>query len=601
MASRFSFGIFGQGSGDLQPDLTIEIKTAGTSTSLASTSNNTITDNGDGTYFCDTLATGKIDVYVAGALQDEMADQMVVTDDVKTHLDNTTKHRLIDDTGTSASALWSASKINTYTNATFEGADSTIMKEGEVDDVTLEYATTLHIKDGGVVEGKLGAFAVTTGKISPTSVTNAKMATNSIGSNQIIDANVTTAKIADGDVTKAKIEDNGIDASKITHHSGYGVIVFGSDGTPSYGPISTGHLDSGVVTESKIGASAVTEEKMADNAIGANEMKHHSDYGAVVFNTAGVPSFGLVDTDHIADLAITSEKLATSVGLTPTDDTIDPNHFKVPATGTAGFSEQAGTDGIGGVIASVPSYASADQFKWLDLKFDGMNVTDSSDASSGKLQKTIKIDQSFTSENYISSDKTLLQNLDILDQRLGYLTQFSGTEGLYTVLACADWDSYRDSASHDTPVYQADPTIEVASMTDGGSYSAGTFYTVKKINFYKVPDYRQLALYIRMRVDNSASGMHGKSQVTVGGYSVSNSSQSTDSITTTNANGEMGAIYFDLTNHANYEIYTVNVQFMFDRSVAGTKKVELLEWCLIAKRQITVVGGITTQYQANPN
>ena len=113
MESRFSFGIFGQGSGDLQPDLTIEIKTAGQSNVLASTALSTITDNGDGTYFCDTLSTGKIDVYVAGALQDEMADQMVVTDDVKTHMDTDTKHRLIDDNGSSSQVLWSASKINT--------------------------------------------------------------------------------------------------------------------------------------------------------------------------------------------------------------------------------------------------------------------------------------------------------------------------------------------------------------------------------------------------------------------------------------------------------------------------------------------------------
>ena len=234
MASRFSFGIFGQGSGDLQPDLVIEIKDAGGSTVLASTANSTITDNGDGTYFCDTLTTGKIDVYVEGALQDEMADQMVVTDDVKTHMDDGTKHRVINDSGTSATELWSANKVSTYTNATFEAKDATIMKEAEVDNVSLEYATTLHIKDGGVVEGKIGSEAVTTGKIGTDAVTIAKMANNSVGTSEILNANVPTDKIEDGNVTQAKIADNAVNAGKLAHHSGYGVIVFGSDGTPSY-------------------------------------------------------------------------------------------------------------------------------------------------------------------------------------------------------------------------------------------------------------------------------------------------------------------------------------------------------------------------------
>jgi hypothetical protein len=189
-----------------------------------------------------------------------------------------------------------------------------------------------------------------------------------------------------------------------------------------------------------------------------------------------------------------------------------------------------------------------------------------------------------------------------LDQRLGYLTQFSGTEGLYTVLARSEWDAPRDSASHNSPVYEADPSIEVAVMQDGGSYSSGQFYTIKKLNFYKVPDYRQLALYARVKVSSSANSFSGKTQLTIGGYTISNSSVSSDAITTTNANGDLGAIYFDLTNHANYELYTINVQFMFDNnSVSGSKSVSVLEWCLIAKRQITVVGGITSEYQLNPN
>lgn len=644
MATRFSFGVFGQGSGDLQPNLIVEIKTTGTSTVLASTASGSIIDNGDGTYFTDVLDTSNVDVFVGGSLHEEMTNQFVATDEIKTHMVDDTLHRPIDDgAGNGATTkLWSADKIYDYTNATFEGKDSTLMKEGEVDGTSLEFATTLHLKDLGVINAKLGNSAVTTGKIDDLAVTNAKMATNSVGTTEIIDGSVTATEIANLSVLESKIAYNAITPTQISHHTGYGVISFGSSGVPQFGKINTDHIEGNAVSTAKLDEDCVTESKMADNAVGAPQIKHHTGYGAVVFSTAGVPSYDEVNTDHLADLAVTGDKLATnavdsdhyvdgsidrahlandiidetkiadgaitsdklnaSVGLTPTDDTIDPDHFKVPASGTAGFAEQAGTDGLGGIIASLPSYASGDEFKWLDLKFNGMNVVDSSNASNGKLQKTISIDQSFTSENYISSDKTLLQNMDILDQRLGYLTQFSGTEGLYTILATNDWDAHNQSSSgFGTPIYEADPTIVEATLTDGGSYASGTFYTIRKINFYKIPDYRQLVLYTRSRVSSATNGFTGKTQITIGGYNVSNQSEASDSINATGNLGELGAIYFDLTSHANYDLYTVNIQFMFDNnSSSGTKDFKVLEWCLIGKRQITVVAGQTTEYVGNP-
>jgi len=364
-----------------------------------------------------------------------------------------------------------------------------------------------------------------------------------------------------------------------------GAVVFSTAGVPSYDEVNTDHLADLAVTGDKLATNAVDSDHYVDGSIDRAHLAND-----------------IIDETKIADGAITSDKLNASVGLTPTDDTIDPDHFKVPASGTAGFAEQAGTDGLGGIIASSPSYASGDEFKWLDLKFNGMNVVDSSNASNGKLQKTISIDQSFTSENYISSDKTLLQNMDILDQRLGYLTQFSGTEGLYTILATNDWDAHNQSSSgFGTPIYEADPTIVEATLTDGGSYASGTFYTIRKINFYKIPDYRQLVLYTRSRVSSATNGFTGKTQITIGGYNVSNQSEASDSINATGNLGELGAIYFDLTSHANYDLYTVNIQFMFDNnSSSGTKDFKVLEWCLIGKRQITVVAGQTTEYVGNP-
>ena len=114
--ARFSFGIFGQGTDELLAGMEISIKNA-SNTIVATTSHSSqgssITDNNDGTYYVDGLAYGLYSVYVGSSsvVQEELNNIWFGNEDVTTHLDNTTKHRTINDSGTGAYNLFSASKI----------------------------------------------------------------------------------------------------------------------------------------------------------------------------------------------------------------------------------------------------------------------------------------------------------------------------------------------------------------------------------------------------------------------------------------------------------------------------------------------------------
>ena len=113
--ARFSFGIFGQNSDELISGLDVKIKD-GNSTIVADKSGNlsyTISDNGDGTYYVDSLPQALYTVYVGDSRQDELHNVFFSTETTNTHINDATKHRLINDSGTTASELFSASKINT--------------------------------------------------------------------------------------------------------------------------------------------------------------------------------------------------------------------------------------------------------------------------------------------------------------------------------------------------------------------------------------------------------------------------------------------------------------------------------------------------------
>jgi len=113
--SRFSFGIFGQNSDELISGLDVKIRDVN-DTVIADKSGNlahTIEDNGDGTYYVDSLPQSLINVYVGDSAQDELQNIFFPTEATADHISDDTKHRAINDVGTGATETFSNSKVNT--------------------------------------------------------------------------------------------------------------------------------------------------------------------------------------------------------------------------------------------------------------------------------------------------------------------------------------------------------------------------------------------------------------------------------------------------------------------------------------------------------
>jgi len=141
--SRFSFGIFGQNSDELIAGLDVKIRDVN-NTVIADKSGNlahTITDNGDGTYYVDTLPQSLVSVYVGDSAQDELQNIFFPTEATTDHIDDDTKHRAINDAGTGATETFSNSKVNLLLAS----------KSDTSHNHSNEYAPIVHDHDGDYV------------------------------------------------------------------------------------------------------------------------------------------------------------------------------------------------------------------------------------------------------------------------------------------------------------------------------------------------------------------------------------------------------------------------------------------------------------------
>lgn len=116
--ARFSFAIFGQTTSELMSNLDVKIKDSNNSVvaNLSGSATYTLEDNQDGTYFVDNLPSGIYSVFIGNSPQDELTNIFFPTEDINTHINDATKHRVINDGTTTSTNLWSGSKINTQLN-----------------------------------------------------------------------------------------------------------------------------------------------------------------------------------------------------------------------------------------------------------------------------------------------------------------------------------------------------------------------------------------------------------------------------------------------------------------------------------------------------
>ena len=124
-------------------------------------------------------------------------------------------------------------------------------------------------------------------------------------SSDITDGVVTADKLASDSVTTAKIADNGVTTAKINADAV-------TDAKIADDVVGSEHLTAGEVDTTALGADAVTGAKIADDAINS---EHYTD--------------GSIDTAHIADLNVTSGKIAADAitAAKIADDAISDEHL----------------------------------------------------------------------------------------------------------------------------------------------------------------------------------------------------------------------------------------------------------------------------------
>ncbi len=603
--ARYSFGIFGQGSGDLQPDLDITMKLTGTQTVKATTGTPSagqkqIHDNGDGTYYVDDLDTNRYDIYVSSALQDEMTDQLVINEDVSDHITNVPKHREIDDTAGNGDTtkLWSADKIVDYTNANYEPTDATILKQADIDGTSLQFsANKVSIKSSGVETGMIQADAINSDKIADNTIGQEHMKDDTIGSNELIDGSVNLAHLASNSVNADKVVNGSLTSNKMANAGGSGVLKYDGGGSPSVGKIQTIHIDDDTITTNKIDDLMVTRAKidlkavdtaqLEDDAVTIDKIEGGSDYGALILADDGTPSYGKITGNHVTSNTLTADHFSAGI--------MDTTALSYTSTQADFSNRNTSTNILGGFLTASED---SNKFGFHTLAMSSDFKFTEGDAGNQKMS-IIEFKPDFSSLNYLSNNKNLNQNLDILDQRLGYLTQFSGTEGLYVMAGSSEWDYRREaSGTPQSAVSKYSAQIKDNSSTDQEN---NTEYYILRKQIYKVPDMRQMGLYVKSYVSSAGGGFKGRFILEIAGDDISTSTSISDEITSTFGSDSLNAVYIDLTPYANYKVYTMSVKMKFEGGTGSSDKTyNLTEFSLVAKRQLTVVDGSTDTYQGDP-
>ena len=171
--ARFSFGIFGLKTNELQAGLKVYIKNSNGEI-VASTESGVyeynIIDNNDGAYYVDGLPTGVYSVYVnnPNTPQPELQNIVLIDEQDVQHFQNSDIHTEIDDNSASATKTWSGQKISTELS---KKADNTTVEnlQTEVNDkasaIHTHTASEINIQDSGgnfeasTVEGALSELA----------------------------------------------------------------------------------------------------------------------------------------------------------------------------------------------------------------------------------------------------------------------------------------------------------------------------------------------------------------------------------------------------------------------------------------------------------
>ncbi|HEX9659958.1 MAG TPA: hypothetical protein VGA18_06625 [Rhodothermales bacterium] len=169
------------------------------------------------------------------------------------------------------------------------------------------------VADGSVTAAKLAANAVTTEKIAADAVTTDKIGLGAVTSSEIGAGAVTSTEIGAGAVTTAKIGPGAVTSSEI----GAGAVTAEKIGFEAVETskinnlaVTSGKLDNASVTTVKIADGNVTLPKLDASAATADEVIRYTGT-TVEWGPVSIPD-GSIETDQLANLAVTSAKLNTA-------------------------------------------------------------------------------------------------------------------------------------------------------------------------------------------------------------------------------------------------------------------------------------------------
>ena len=178
--ARFSFGLFGQDTSQLQAGQEVKVKNEDTGQFIASTnptgSQLQVVDNNDGTYYVDGAPLALLSVYVGSDAVPQEELQYIAfmnedvighvnataphsghatTTDLDNHKNDQTIHRQINDSGNADTDLWSAQKIeNELSNKSDTSHEHSYVKDVDTQDFEKDANDQIGLKDRSVLDGE---------------------------------------------------------------------------------------------------------------------------------------------------------------------------------------------------------------------------------------------------------------------------------------------------------------------------------------------------------------------------------------------------------------------------------------------------------------
>ena len=208
---------------------------------------------------------------------------------------------------------------------------------------------------------------------------------------------------------------------------------------------------------------------------------------------------------------------------------------------------------------------------------------------------TLKVKSDYSSNNYISTSNSIVQNLSALDSAV-YFGSGSGSGGgsnARVVVLDVEGENYMDGAIPNTArsntgfVYKLANSIAGLSGTSF-SHTDKTYYNVKRIDFYKQPWMNQIVWFANGVT--SASGIALQAKMTCDTLQIE-SSEWGNSRTTK-------GIYLNIDSLAQGNFYSIMLQLQLKYS--GTANGTIYESMVVVKENITAQSGDTTLSIDNP-